>query len=163
VSPALAKRGGLAQSSVNQYLREKAGRASEPGVEALVKLADAGRVSIGWLASGRPPKDPGAALPEGYGLFPCFDLRPYGWRIHGLHGDPASWIPLNFAWVTCAPVSLNWIECIEAPETADNFPPAIGPGDILAIDRTRGGDPNGILPLTISDGRLYLSSARGSA
>ncbi len=56
---ALARRAGLSPSTVAQYTTERPGRASEPGALAVLKLARAAKVQIGWLVSGEGAKRAG--------------------------------------------------------------------------------------------------------
>ena len=149
---ALAHKAGLAPSTVAQYLSEERGRASMPGLEALIKLADASHVSITWLAAGRGPRNPDF-LPDGYQLFPYFDLRVLGWRIHGLSGSPAEWVALKRSWFNRPERPgrpPQEIQCISTPD--DNFSPLLKYGDLIAIDRSAGG---GYLPLNFAEGALY--------
>ncbi len=57
---ALARRAGLAPSTVAQYTTEKPGRASEPGAIAALKLARAANVRLEWLVSGEGSKNAGS-------------------------------------------------------------------------------------------------------
>jgi transcriptional regulator with XRE-family HTH domain len=79
----LARRAGLTPSTVGQYLSDQEGRASEPGVAALVKLAKAANVSIAWLATGELPKVP-TDVPAGYFNCSTFDLNATGNHLRGI-------------------------------------------------------------------------------
>jgi len=50
-----AEAAGLAPSTVHQYLTEKQGRASAPKISSLIRIAQAGGVSLDWLATGKGP------------------------------------------------------------------------------------------------------------
>lgn len=58
---ALARRVGLSPSTIAQYVTERPGRASEPGVTAVVKLARGAGVRIEWLVAGEGAKRAGNA------------------------------------------------------------------------------------------------------
>ncbi|MGH8337924.1 MAG: helix-turn-helix domain-containing protein, partial [Gammaproteobacteria bacterium] len=86
---ALARRVGLAPSTISQYLSDEKGRASEPGVEALIKLARGARVSIEWLATGEGAKAAGSGkVPDGYDLIKFFDLQMSGNQLRGMMEMP---------------------------------------------------------------------------
>jgi len=144
---ALAQKAGISPTTLQNYFE-----GSEPTRRALVALADAGAVSVSWLAGGREPKDPSAILPRGFRLFPFFDLKPSGWRIHGMAGDPAGWIPLGKSRVDYPGGSLDETVCIEAPE---DLSPHIRAGDLLAIDRSRAGRPYDQAVFHLAHGALY--------
>lgn len=148
----LARAAGLAPSAVSQYLSEKPGRASEPSIASLIKLADAAGVSIGWLSAGRPPRSANSMLPEGYVLVPFFDLRASDWRIHTLQHPPSGWSALRREWLDSAGANVAETESFEAPEDVGLV---ISAGDLIAVDRSKGWRPDRAT-FELSAGALYL-------
>lgn len=148
----LARAAGLAPSAVSQYLSEKPGRASEPSIASLIKLADAAGVSIGWLSAGRPPRAANAMLPEGYVLVPFFDLRASDWRIHTFQHPPSGWSALRREWLDAAGADVAETVSVEAPEDAGLV---ITAGDSIAVDRSKGWRPDRAA-FELREGALYL-------
>lgn len=88
---ALARKAGLAPATISSYLSEEEGegRVSVPSLEALVKLADAGKVTIGWLAAGRLPKNIDQELPEQFLFVDLIDLENAGGAfVHAIINRP---------------------------------------------------------------------------
>jgi hypothetical protein len=124
---ALAKRAGIAPSSLQNYID-----GSEPTRLVLIALAHAAHVSIGWLATGRGPKR-ADNLPEGYFGVPYFDLCPYGDRIHPLLGHPSEFRIFSRSDFDESLLSSG---NLQAMRTNEGLPPDISNGDSFVVDTT---------------------------
>jgi transcriptional regulator with XRE-family HTH domain len=131
---ALARRAELTPSTISQYLSDQEGRASEPGVTALVKLAKGAGVSLTWLATGELPKV-SATVPEGYFNCLTFDLSATGNHIRGILDQfgqhprkPKGRLIYRYDIVGVAPATL---ESYVVEKSGLEFPPEIVAGDIF--------------------------------
>src|SRR5208283_498540 len=73
---ALARAAGVPAASLQKYFE-----GSEPTRLALAALAQAGNVSLEWLATGQGPKERRPPIPDGYGQVMMYDLRESGGHI----------------------------------------------------------------------------------
>lgn len=141
----LAREAGLATSTVNQYLSTVEGRASEPGVSALVKLARAANVSVEWLATGEGTKMAGDA-PPGYVAIGYFDLSQTGNHIRSV----LSYLDRPFENLLLRQRDLVGRALVGGKVMALGgsdalaFEPEVLPGDVILVERIRGHEVSAI-------------------
>lgn len=137
----LARAAGLSPSTISQYLSDEKGRASEPGVNALIKLARAAKVRIEWLATGAPPKHYDEP-PPGYVSIGSYDLTVTGSDIRAIlpyfEHPPRTRLFLQSDLVGVADVSLVSFALEGANDLG--FEPEVHPGDILIVSVPHGHD-----------------------
>ena len=141
----LAREAGLATSTVNQYLSTVEGRAREPGVTALIKLARAANVSIEWLATGEGRKAAGDA-PEGYVAIGYIDLSQTGTHLRSVlaHFDhPPELLLLRRRDITGRAIIGGKVMALGGSDDLA-FEPEVLRGDIILVERPRGHEVAGI-------------------
>jgi transcriptional regulator with XRE-family HTH domain len=146
----LAKRAGLAPTTLQNYFE-----GGEPTRPMLVSLAEAGGVSISWLAAGRGGSSP-ENLPEGYFTAPFFDLRSAGWRVYPFFDKPADFVIFKNSWLRQATNMDLQLWAFEAEETVA---PDVKAGDLVLMSprygaRSTPGRPP--WPERVEPGALYV-------
>ena len=129
---AIAKATGLSLATVYSYFRNR--RGCEPRLSALVALARASGVGIGWLASGNGPREVRDAEPESNAI-PVFISMKRGETLFGREafqalGGSAGWLADRYE------VPLNSGLLIEV--AGDSMTPLLHEGDLaLAVMQDR--------------------------
>jgi len=129
---ALAKAAGISLATVYSYFRN--GRGCEPRLSALVAVARASGVGIGWLASGRGPREERDAEPESNAI-PVFISMKRGETLFGREafaalGGSTGWLADRYD------VPLNSGLLIEV--AGDSMSPLLQEGDLaLAVMQDR--------------------------
>jgi hypothetical protein len=121
---ALAKRAGIAATSLQAYFQQ-----SEPTRAALVNLARAANVSVGWLASGSPPRNPNG-LPDSCFAMAFYDLRATGGHIYPLLSGPSEFRVFNKSEFQ----EVGGRDLI-AIQTLEGLEPWINESDTIVVDR----------------------------
>jgi len=128
---AFAKAAGIAPSSLQSYFE-----GTEPNRMTLLALADAGGVSLEWLARGRGYKEPRAQVPDGYEGVSFYDVRKAGGYVYPLvSADVAEFIFLKLDWFRYPGIEPGRLFLIEV---TDSRVPEISEGDFVVVDGSWG-------------------------
>lgn len=149
---ALAKAAGISQSGIQRYLN-----GGEPSRKALVAIADAGEVSVDWLATGRAPAGQGLSAPsdmEDYAFVPLYDAQcsagAGSWNENSRVLTHLSFTRYSLRKQGLTPDHLSAIRI-----DGDSMEPVLNSGDTVLIDHTRTTiEGEGIYVLRF-DGHLY--------
>jgi phage repressor protein C with HTH and peptisase S24 domain len=135
-----AKRCSISDGLLGAYIRGE----KTPGMDKLVTIANAGGVSVDWLATGRGPKSPRESRtsvgpePSGYIAIPLYDIRASAG--HGAVNEPVStaaadalmfkedWIRFELG---ATPANLFLVRV-----SGDSMEPTLRAGDVILIDRS---------------------------
>jgi len=124
---AFAQAAGIPASSLQSYFE-----GSEPTRVTLFALADAGHVSLEWLARGRGYKDPHPQVPDGYLALPFYDIRKAGGYVYPLvSGDVAEFTYLKLEWFSYPGIEPGKLFLIGV---TDSRVAEISSGDFAVVD-----------------------------
>jgi hypothetical protein len=124
---AFALAAGIPASSLQSYFE-----GSEPTRATLYALADAGRVSLEWLACGRGYKDPHPQVPDGYLAIPFYDIRKAGGYVYPLVSeDVVDFTYLKLEWFSYPGIEPGKLFLIEV---TDSRVAEISNGDFAVVD-----------------------------
>jgi len=128
---AFAKAAGIPPSSLQSYFE-----GTEPNRTTLLALADAGRVSLEWLARGRGYKEPHPQVPDGYVEISCYDIRKARGYVYPLvSADVADFVFLKLDWFRYPGIEPGRLFLIEV---TDSRVPEIAEGDFVVVDGSWG-------------------------
>jgi len=150
---ALAKAAGISQSGIQRYLN-----GGEPSRKALIAIALAGGVSVGWLATGHgEPEDPvTASAPEleDYAFVPLYDAQCSA-GDGSWNEDSRVLTKLSFTRYSLRKQGLTPDRLSAIRIDGDSMEPVLHSGDTVLIDHTRITiEGEGIYVLRL-DGHLY--------
>lgn len=139
---AVARAANIPPSSLQAYFE-----GTEPTRPALVALAQAAKVSLDWLASGRGYKEPHPSVPDDYGEIPYYDLQKSGGYVYPLvTQEIADLCYMKLAWLDHPGIEPGRLFMVLASES---LVPEIKLGDLIVVDtswRTRFNDPTPEIP-----------------
>ena len=156
---AFALAAGIPASSLQSYFE-----GSEPTRATLFALADAGRVSLEWLARGRGYKDPHPQVPDGYLAIPFYDIRKAGGYVYPLVSeDVVDFTYLKLEWFSYQGIEPGKLFLIEV---TDSRVAEISNGDFAVVDAAWAlarypdeGDRSGNVPC-VSTGKAIHPASR---
>ncbi|MDE2577909.1 MAG: helix-turn-helix transcriptional regulator [Hyphomicrobiales bacterium] len=124
---AFAARAGISQSGLNRILQ-----GGDPGVETLIAIANAGKRSVEWLATGREPA--GAPPPE-TAMISLIDIRPSAGP--GTLATDYSIGRIPFSRATLAQIGLRPENARAAYADGTSMEPTIRDGGLIVIDASQ--------------------------
>ncbi|WP_043062131.1 XRE family transcriptional regulator [Brucella anthropi] len=136
---AFSKRAGISDSTFRQYLN-----GTMPGLDKLIQIADAGGVTLDWLATGKGPKQTGEALPvnsgpsivsenSGYALVPRLDIQPSAGTGSVIYTEDAlDFLAFQTDWLKARGIRPDYARVLTA--RGDSMMETIHDGDALLVD-----------------------------
>jgi hypothetical protein len=148
---AFAQAAGIPPSSLQSYFE-----GTEPNRMTLLALADAGRVSLEWLARGRGYKEPHPQVPDGYLEIAFYDVRKARGYVYPLvSADVAEFIFLKLDWFSYPGIKPATLFSLEV---TDSRVPEIAEGDLVVVDGSWGSNRSD--PTAETTKGIYLVSRR---
>ncbi len=109
---------------------------TEPSRTTLLALADAGRVSLEWLARGRGYKEPHPQVPDEYVEIAFYDIRKAKGYVYPLvSADVAEFVFLKLDWFRYPEINPATLFSLEV---TDSRIPEIAEGDFVVVDGSWG-------------------------
>jgi phage repressor protein C with HTH and peptisase S24 domain len=144
---AFGKRAGINDTSMRAYLRD-----TMPGLDKLVAIAEAGGVTLDWLARGIGPKTSyvddltvtapdgnqahfqlKTSEPKGFALIPRLDIQASAGNGRvALHEDPLEYLAFQSDWLRGRGINPSTARILTA--RGDSMEETIRDGDVLLVD-----------------------------
>lgn len=159
-----AKRCGVSEGSIRNYLRDKV-----PGADIALKMADVASVNFEWLVSGRGSKSISNQsqvqiignndLP-GFTLVPRLDIQASaGNGALALSEEPIDFLAFQEAWLRARNINPKYARVLTA--RGDSMEPTIRDGDTLLVDTSIDRVRDNAIYIVVYDGLVLVKRMHG--
>lgn len=159
-----AKRCGVSEGSIRNYLRDKV-----PGADIALQIADTAGVSFEWLVSGRGSKTGSVQgqmqimgdtdLP-GFTLVPRLDIQASaGNGALAWSEEPVDFLAFQESWLRARNISPKYARVLTAK--GDSMEPTIRDGDVLLVDTSIDRLRDNSIYIVVYDGFVLVKRVHG--